>query len=208
MKLFKKAFFIIARRRIRKLPPLLQGQAKFDLKYHGKYSYGFGSYGLPIIYDWNEGTTLKIGSYCSIAADVQIFLGGNHRADWISTFPFRVMTEEARHIPDDQGSKGDVTIGSDVWLCSSSIILSGVTIGHGAIVAAGAVVSKDVAPYSIVAGNPARHVKWRFDAKTRDELLAMEWWTWPEHEIKQASAILSSNNIEKLILYANNRQHR
>ncbi len=206
MKLLKKIFMALERKRIKKLPMLYQGQAKFHLKYSNKYTFGVGSYGLPAIHDWNEGSTLEVGSYCSIATDVQIFLGGNHRCDWISTYPFPVMVEEAQHVTDYGVSRGDVIVGSDVWLCSNAIILSGVTIGHGAVVAAGAVVSKNIEPYSIVAGNPARHIKWRFDEKIRSALLDIEWWNWPEHEIRNISCVLCSGNILELLGYAKRRK--
>ena len=181
---------------------LYRGQAKFRLAYPGKYSFGLGSYGLPIVHDWNEGTTLSIGAYCSIAANVQIFLGGNHRSDWVSTYPFPAMVKEAAHVVGYGVSRGDVLIGSDVWLGTSCMILSGVSIGHGAIVAAGAVVSKPVEPYSIVAGNPATHIKWRFDEETRKALLASEWWNWPESEIRKIATILCSAEVHKLLAYA------
>lgn len=207
MKLLKKLLESFERKRIRRLPRLYQGAAWFCLKYHDKYSYGFGSYGLPVVEDWDEGATLKIGSYCSIAMGAKIFLGGHHRADWISTYPFPAKVEEAEHIVDYGVSRGDVIIGSDVWLCSNSMILSGVTVGHGAVVAAGAVVARDVAPYSIVAGNPARHVRWRFDEETRKVLLAIAWWDWPEQEVRKISPLLCSGNVQGLLDYAEKRKN-
>jgi chloramphenicol O-acetyltransferase type B len=126
---------------------------------------------LPEIHDWREGSTLRIGRYCSIAGNVQIFLGGLHRTDWISTFPFPAFIEEAAGIEDYDGTRGDVEIGNDVWLCSGCTILSGVTIGDGAVVACGSIVTRDVEPYSVVAGNPARHVRWRFPEEQRQALL-------------------------------------
>jgi chloramphenicol O-acetyltransferase type B len=108
---------------------------------------------------------------CSIAGNVQIFLGGLHRTDWISTFPFPAFIEEAAGIEDYDGTRGDVEIGNDVWLCSGCTILSGVTIGDGAVVACGSIVTRDVEPYSVVAGNPARHVRWRFPEEQRQALL-------------------------------------
>ncbi|MBS1154240.1 MAG: Acetyltransferase (isoleucine patch superfamily)-like protein [Proteobacteria bacterium] len=206
MKLLKKILMALKRKKIKKIPLLHQGQAKFRLKYQEKYTFGVGSYGLPVIHDWNEGATLKIGSYCSIATDVQIFLGGHHHSDWISTYPFPAMVEEARNISGYGFSRGDVIVGSDVWLCSNTIILSGVTIGHGAIVAAGAVVSKNVEPYSVVAGNPARHVKWRFDEEIRNALLDVEWWNWSEQEIRNISPMLCGSNICEFLNYAKNRE--
>jgi chloramphenicol O-acetyltransferase type B len=193
-----------AKKRIRALPKLYQGQAKF-LRRYPQYQMGLGSYGLPIVHDWQEGATLRIGSYCSIAERVEIFLGGHHRTDWVSTYPFPAMIAEAAGISGYAVSRGDVVVGSDVWLCSNSIILSGVSIGHGAVVAAGAVVSRDVAPYSIVAGNPARHIRWRFAPEVCTELLAAAWWDWPEQEVREISPLLCSDQLDRLLQYARQR---
>ncbi|MGL4315180.1 MAG: CatB-related O-acetyltransferase [Pseudomonas sp.] len=193
-----------AKRAIRKLPKLYRGQARF-LREYPQYSIGIGSYGLPVVHDWQEGATLRIGSYTSIAEQVQIFLGGHHRSEWISTYPFPAMIAEAAGIAGYAFSRGDVNIGSDVWLCTGAMILSGVTIGDGAIVAAGAVVSRDVAPYSIVAGNPACHVRWRFPEDTCQALLAIAWWSWPEHEVRMASQLLCSERFDELLAYAARR---
>ena len=94
---------------------------------------------MPTIHSDASGSTLRIGAYCSIASGVQIFLGKHHRMDWVSSFPFPAFWEEARHIPDYEISRGDVTIGSDVWLCANCTLLSGITIGHGAVIGTGAV---------------------------------------------------------------------
>lgn len=196
-----------AKRAIRKLPKLYRGQARFLSRYP-HYSIGVGSYGLPIVHDWQEGATLRIGAYTSIAEHVEIFLGGHHRADWVTTYPFPAMVPEAVDIPDYAFSRGDVVIGSDVWLCTNAIILSGVSVGHGAIVAAGAVVSRDVAPYSVVAGNPARHVRWRFTEAIREALLRTQWWSWPEAEVRSVSHLLCSDRLDEFLEYARQREQR
>ena len=108
-------------------------------------------------------------------------------------------------IPHSSFSRGDVVIGNDVWLCSNSIVLSGVKIGDGAIVSAGAVVTRNVEPYSIVAGNPARHIRWRFDESTRTKLLEIAWWNWPAEEMARIAPVLCSGNIDALIDYARQR---
>jgi len=192
------------RDRIRALPKIEQGVAKFKAKYP-RYNMGFGSYGLPKVYDWNEGATLTIGAFCSIATDVEIFLGGHHRADWITTYPFPAFIKQAAQIEGYAFSRGDVRIGSDVWLCTGSKILSGVTIGHGAVIGAGAVVSKDVEPYSIVAGNPARHVRYRFEKNEIELLLGIQWWNWHIEDIVDAIPLLCSGEIKKIVDYAESK---
>jgi acetyltransferase-like isoleucine patch superfamily enzyme len=190
-----------AKRAIRKLPKLYRGQARF-LQRYPNYSIGVGSYGLPIVHDWKEGATLGIGAYTSIAEQVEIFLGGHHRTEWVTTYPFPAMIEEAAGVSGYAFSRGDVVIGNDVWLCTGAVILSGVTVGDGAVVAAGAVVSRDVAPYSVVAGNPARHIRWRFSESVREELLDARWWQWPEDEVRRISTLLCSERIDAFLEYA------
>jgi len=190
-----------AKKKIRQLAKFYRGSAKF-LQHYSRYEIGVGTYGLPIVHDWQEGSTLRIGSYTSIAEQVEIFLGGHHRPDWVSTYPFPAMIPEAEHIEGFAITRGDVIIGSDVWLCSKAVILSGVTIGHGAVIAAGAVVSRDVAPYSVVAGNPARHVRWRFPEDIRNALLEAAWWEWSEQEVRGVSHLLCSNKVDDFLSYS------
>ncbi|TWC41364.1 acetyltransferase-like isoleucine patch superfamily enzyme [Pseudomonas sp. SJZ079] len=196
-----------AKKQIRRLPKFERGPARFQQRYP-HYQVGVGTYGLPIVHDWQEGTTLRIGSYTSIAEQVEIFLGGHHRTEWISTYPFPAMIPEAAEIQGYAVSRGDVLIGSDVWLCSNAVILSGVTVGHGAVIAAGAVVSRDVAPYSIVAGNPARHVRWRFPPEVCAALLEAAWWEWPEQEVFRVSPLLCSDRLDEFLDYARQRAQR
>lgn len=196
------------RQRAKGLPGLQsyeRQQEKFRKKYP-RYALGAGTYGLPTVHDDNQGTTLRIGAYCSIASGVQIFLGNQHRTDWVSSYPFPAFFEAARHIPDFGTSRGDVTIGSDVWLCANCTILSGVTIGHGAVVGTGAVVTRDVEPYAVVVGNPARHIRWRFDEATRQALLDSAWWDWPMAEVRSVVELLCSDEVDRLLAYARNRK--
>jgi chloramphenicol O-acetyltransferase type B len=205
MKAIKQFLFRQAERRLRKIPGIYRGQARFELYYPGKYKFGLGSYGLPKIHDWNEGSTLDVGKFCSIAAGVDIFLGGHHPLERGTTYPFPTMLAQGEPIPHYGFSRGDVVIGNDVWVCSNSMILSGVRIGHGAVVAAGAVVTRDVEPYSMVAGNPARHVKWRLEEPVRMALLEMAWWDWPVDEIVAQAPLLCGDNVGALIAYARGR---
>ncbi len=129
-----------------------------DLK---KIRVGTQSYGPLNVYTWgSENEELIIGNYVSIASDVKFILGGNHRYDIFSTYPFKVKLglEEI-----EAYSNGKIKICDDVWIGMNTTIMSGVTIGQGAIIAAGSVVTKDVEPYSIVGGNPCKLIKYRFD---------------------------------------------
>lgn len=167
------------------------------------YSVGRGSYvhGTINIYA-HEGANLKVGAYCSFAANVTIALGGEHRTDWVTTFPFNLYLEQARSITGHPASKGDVVIGNDVWVGINALILSGITIGDGAVIGANSVVTKDVPPYGIVAGNPARLVKKRFDDDLIDRLLKIEWWDWNEPKISESMPLMLSDNIEAFLDYA------
>lgn len=171
-------------------------------------AWGRGSYGTPHIYTWGENANLYVGNFCSIATDVRILLGGNHRTDWVTTFPFSVLWPDiAGHISGHPQTKGDVIIGHDVWIGQSAAILSGVTIGDGAVVAAHAVVTKDVPPYAIMAGNPGRIVKYRFDEQTIAKLLSIAWWNWSDEEIAKAMPYLLSDNIHLFIDYCASLSH-
>lgn len=187
-----------------KLNKPARSRIKFQELYP-EFRMGRYTYGVPIVHNWGNGTTLRIGAYCSIAENVEILLGGNHRIDWVSTYPFPAFFAEASHIEDYTVSRGDVVIGSDVWLCSNCLILSGVNIGHGAVIASGAVVTRDVEPYAIMAGNPARLLRYRFDEPVRKALLEAAWWEWPEKEVKQVVGKLCSKDISDFLAYAQQR---
>ena len=123
------------------------------------FSIGDHTYGEPTILQFDQTTRLVMGRFCSISDQVTLILGGNHRSDWITTYPFPAFKErwpEAATIKGHPASKGDIVIGNDVWIGYSATILSGVTIGSGAVIGTQALISRDVAPYAIMAGNPAR----------------------------------------------------
>jgi acetyltransferase-like isoleucine patch superfamily enzyme/glycosyltransferase involved in cell wall biosynthesis len=134
---------------------------------------GNGTYGDLNVWAFGQANeSLRIGHFCSIAAEVHFLLGGNHGHDTVSTFPFRVKYfGEAV----EAATRGPIVLGDDVWIGHRATILSGVSIGQGAIVAAGAVVTRDVEPYSIVGGNPARLIKYRFAQDIREKLLAIDY---------------------------------
>jgi len=166
---------------------------------------GRHSYGNPKIWKWESNAELHIGSFTSIAAGVTVFLGyGSHRPDWVTTFPF--AAPELAHLwnqdasrKDQYYSKGDVVIGSDVWIGDSATIMSGVTIGDGAIIGARSVVTKDIPPYAVAAGNPADVVKFRFTPDIIENLLDIKWWEWDDEKIKRHLPLLMSSNIESFI---------
>lgn len=167
------------------------------------FAVGEHSYGRPKIRFPESGCPLAIGRFCSFADRVEILLGGNHRTDWATTFPFGAFPEvwpgtetlgAAYH-----GSRGGVLIGSDVWVGSGAMILSGVEVGHGAVIAARAVVARDVPAYGIVAGNPARLVRRRFDDETVAALLESAWWDLPDAEVATLIPLLQSGRVADLL---------
>lgn len=143
----------------------------------GKYTYG----GLRVI-NYNENERLRIGSYCSIAQEVTFILNADHRTDTISTFPFKVKVLGESL---EGTSKGDIIVADDVWIGYRATILSGVHIGQGAVIAAGAVVTKDVPPYAIVGGVPARVIKYRFPEEMVGELMRIDYSKLTEEMVRE-----------------------
>jgi virginiamycin A acetyltransferase len=166
------------------------------------YTIGDFTYGGPILINWREkGCTLKIGKFCSLSR-VNIFLAGNHRTDWISSYPFHLSPfAEAydQYYGGQSLSKGAVEIGNDVWIGAQATIMSGVNVGDGAIIAAFSVVTKDVPPYTIVGGNPAKIIRQRFNQETTEALLKIKWWDWEIKSIKESVPLLLSDNAELFI---------
>ncbi|MBC7716751.1 MAG: CatB-related O-acetyltransferase [Pseudorhodobacter sp.] len=163
---------------------------------HPEWDVGRHSYGDPQLHDWGEGAKLRIGAFCSFASGVQIFMGGEHRMDWVSTYPFSAMWANASHFMGHPSTKGNVSIGNDVWIGAEAMVLSGVSIGDGAVIGARALVTKDVQPYAVVAGNPARQVKRRFTDSQVDRLLAVAWWHWQEDRIASLLPLILANDVE------------
>lgn len=162
-----------------------------------RYLIGDHTYGKPTVLFANSGAQLKVGRYCSIADKVTILLGGNHRTDWVTTYPFSVRWRGCSGHVGHPATKGDVIIGNDVWIGREALILSGVTIGDGAVVGAQTVVTSDVPPYAIVAGNPARLIRLRFPPDQIAALLKLRWWEWDENRIRSAMPYLLLSRIEE-----------
>ena len=186
---------------------------------YAKYKVGQFTYGNPRIEDFGGKATLEIGSFCSFARDVTILLSGEHRTDWVTTSPLAELLGDAGG--SQNGTKGDVRIGSDVWVGLGATILGGVAIGHGAVIGAQTVLGGSVPPYAVVAGNPARFIRWRFDdeefcitlkrwpcvgeklgvglPKIAERLLAIAWWDWPIEKIREFLPLLLSDRIEEFL---------
>jgi acetyltransferase-like isoleucine patch superfamily enzyme len=166
---------------------------------YSRHEIGRYSYGRPRIEFQGSGARLTIGQFCSFADEVRIFLGGEHRKDWVTTYPFPLMVPEAKEFTGHPATRGDVVIGNDVWVGHGAYILSGVRIGDGAVIGARAVVSRHVEPYAIVAGNPARVLRLRFTQRQVAEMLRIRWWDWPYEKIIAELPWLLSPQIDAFI---------
>ena len=150
-----------------------------------------------------NGDKLKIGKFCSIACGTKfLFNSANHALDSLSTYPFPLFFEEwnleKEKVTDAWDNRGDIVIGNDVWIGYEAVILSGVTIGDGAIIGTRAVVTKDVPPYTIVGGVPAKPIRKRFDEKMIKELLKIKWWDWTKEKIARNIENIKTGCIERL----------
>lgn len=151
------------------------------------------------------GDRLIIGKFCAIASGVKFIMnGGNHETAPVSTYPFAIFgngwekVEEGIDISQKYPSKGDTVIGHDVWIGYESVIMPGVTIGSGAIIASKAVVTKNVPAYAVVGGNPAKVLKMRFDDDTIQRLLSIAWWHWDIEKISRNLLMINSSDVKGL----------
>ena len=143
---------------------------------------GRHSYGTLTVHVWSRpSVVVRTGAFCSFAPNINVYVDGNHRIDTFSTYPFARLFPEA---PPNNWGKDAPEIGNDVWIGRDVSIYSGVTIGDGAVIAGQSVVTKSVPPYAVVAGNPARVVKYRFDEATIADLLDVKWWDLPEDVLR------------------------
>ncbi|CUX64211.1 MULTISPECIES: type B chloramphenicol O-acetyltransferase [Agrobacterium] len=182
-----------------KSPNLVVGKySYYSGYYHGHGFEDCARYLLP-----DEGADrLVIGSFCSIGSGAAFIMAGNqgHRNEWISTFPFFFMPEvpEFENAANGYLPAGDTVIGNDVWIGSEAIIMPGITVGDGAVIGTRALVTKDVEPYAIVGGNPAKTIRKRFDDDSIALLLEMTWWDWPAERLKAAMPLMTSGNVAEL----------
>lgn len=147
-------------------------------------------------------TRLIVGSFCSIGSGAAFIMAGNqgHRYDWVSSFPFHYMPE----VPHFAGARdafapaGDTVIGNDVWIGSEAIIMPGNTVGHGAVIGTRALVTRDVEPYAIVGGNPAKLIRKRFDDAQIAMLLELAWWDWTNEQLAEVMPLMTSQDIAGL----------
>jgi acetyltransferase-like isoleucine patch superfamily enzyme len=170
-------------------------------------SFGKYTYGKPNVLWANNNAKLVVGNFCSIAENVTIYLGGNHRQDWVTTYPFGHIHQNVFNKFNGYGhpsTKGDIIIGNDVWIGSNVTIMSGTTIGDGAVIANNSHVVKNVEPYSLVGGNPAKLIKYRFTPEQIVQLLEIKWWNWDDAKINKFSPLLCNPDIDDFIKSAKN----
>ena len=164
----------------------------------GKYTYG-----IPNVH-WGQNSNLVIGNFCSIAENVNIYLGNGlgHDVSFVSTYPFSYIHQNVFNnlsVNPSKNTKGDVIIGNDVWIGSNVTIMSGVTIGDGSVIANNSHVVKNVEPYSIIGGNSAKLIKYRFTMEQIEKLLEIKWWDWEDSKINNFIPLLCNNNIDEFI---------
>jgi len=165
----------------------------------GKYTYGNP---LVVLGHWEEEAKLVIGNFCAIGVGCTVFLGGNHRTDWVTTYPFGHIHQDIFNRFNGAGhpsTKGDVIIHNDIWIGSNVTIMSGITIGDGAVIANNSHVVKNVEPYSLVGGNPAKFIKYRFTPEQITKLLEIKWWDWEDKKIDEYTHLLCNENIDNFI---------
>ncbi|BCP55101.1 type B chloramphenicol O-acetyltransferase [Kaistia sp. 32K] len=181
-------------------PNILVGRySYYSGYYHGHSFDDCARYLMP---DRNDVDRLIVGSFCSIGTGASFMMAGNqgHRNDWITTFPFFYVPEEPAFAGalDAYRPAGDTVIGNDVWIGAEAMIMPGIRIGDGAAIGSRALVTKDVEPYAIVGGNPARVIRKRFDDETIALLMEMAWWDWDLAEIRDAMPLLCSGDVAAL----------
>jgi len=154
------------------------------------------------------GDRLVIGKFCALASGVKLIMNGaNHKLSGFSTYPFQFFGNgwDTGSVRDDKPIKGDTVVGNDVWIGYDSLVMPGVRIGNGAVIAARSVVASDVPAYTVVGGNPARQIRRRFAPEVITELEAIAWWDWPIEQISRHLNVIVSADIEALRACRDNR---
>ena len=166
------------------------------LKADGILSIGKHTYGSPIVDVYrNSERKLLIGKFCSISPEVRFITGGIHPIHWVSLFPIRDKMSLNMAYDGTPTSNGDISVGNDVWIGTGATILSGVDIGHGSVILAGSVISKNVPPYAIVGGVPGKIIKYRFSSEEIERLLSIKWWNWSDDKIVENIKLLNGSNV-------------
>lgn len=197
-KIIKKIYDIFTK----KIRYIIDAGKKYTNQYHRykKYDISDYTYWFPNIQDyWKYWWSLHIQKFCSIGWEVTLMLWWNHRTDRISTYPFNIKRNEFSHMSGNPTTNWDIKIGNDIRIWNHVTIMSGVTIWDGAVIALWAIVTKDVPPYAIVWGIPAKIIKYRFDEKTIDALLKIKWWNWNIKKIKENVNLLCKEDISDFI---------
>lgn len=165
-----------------------------------RISVGRYTYGNPKVMIWAECERVEVGSFCSIAESVTIFGGGEHNHHWVTTYPLRIALNDPMANKDGHpATKGVTRIGHDVWIGYGATIMSGVKIGDGAVIGAESVVTQNVPPYAIYAGNPAILKKMRFNPESINHLQQIQWWQWPIEKIRENLDLLCGSDINFFI---------
>ncbi|HEX3517850.1 MAG TPA: CatB-related O-acetyltransferase, partial [Solirubrobacteraceae bacterium] len=166
-----------------------------------RLSMGRCSYGDPLVATFPGDTAhVRVGAFCSIGPDVILMDGGDHRVDWVSTFPFRAYLDLPGAYADGHPrSRGDIEIGNDVWIGRGARVRSGVRVGDGAVIGAYSVVTRDVRPYAVVVGAPAREVRRRFSDEQVAALQQIAWWEWSMEAIERSVGSLCTDEVDAFI---------
>jgi acetyltransferase-like isoleucine patch superfamily enzyme len=161
----------------------------------GRHTYGLSkkSFFVP-----HENVPVRIGSFCSIGPDVLFICAAEHRVDTATTFPIQFVNGKIRNGNGTVG-KGPITVGHDVWIGARCIVLSGVTIGNGAVLGAGSIVTRDIPPYAIAVGNPARTIRYRFAPDVIRRLQSLEWWNWSDDLIGERVELLTATDVDRFL---------
>ncbi|MDG4895551.1 CatB-related O-acetyltransferase [Mesorhizobium sp. WSM4976] len=154
----------------------------------GRYTYGVNT---ESVWMASQDAPLVVGSYCSIASGVQFYCKSGHVHDCATSFPIHFCVLKQPSPDASLGKRRGIRVGNDVWIGRNAAILPGVTISDGAVIGAHAVVTKDIPPYAVVAGNPARVVRYRFDEGTISKLMTIRWWDWDVETVKREAETLT-----------------